>query len=53
MSGRTAEQKQLVGEQLLAALSNKKYLPQEFNKEIQLCVELIDMPRDDYFKQVV
>ncbi|MFH3855101.1 5-carboxymethyl-2-hydroxymuconate isomerase, partial [Acinetobacter baumannii] len=24
-----------------------------FNKEIQLCVELIDMPRDDYFKQVV
>ncbi|WP_220130577.1 5-carboxymethyl-2-hydroxymuconate Delta-isomerase [Acinetobacter baumannii] len=53
LSGRTAEQKQLVGEQLLAALSNKKYLPQEFNKEIQLCVELIDMPRDDYFKQVV
>ncbi|MBY8908070.1 5-carboxymethyl-2-hydroxymuconate isomerase, partial [Acinetobacter baumannii] len=27
--------------------------PQEFNTEIQLCVELIDMPRDDYFKQVV
>ncbi|SSM63550.1 Putative 5-carboxymethyl-2-hydroxymuconate delta isomerase [Acinetobacter baumannii] len=50
LSGRTAEQKQLVGEQLLAALSNKKYLPQEFNKEIQLCVELIDMPRDDYFR---
>ncbi|MDO7244417.1 5-carboxymethyl-2-hydroxymuconate Delta-isomerase [Acinetobacter pittii] len=53
LSGRTAEQKQLMGEQLLAALSNKKYLQPEFNKEIQLCVELIDMPREDYFKQVV
>ncbi|MBJ8434479.1 5-carboxymethyl-2-hydroxymuconate Delta-isomerase [Acinetobacter pittii] len=53
LSGRTAEQKQLMGEQLLAALSNKKYLQSEFNKEIQLCVELIDMPREDYFKQVV
>ena len=53
LSGRTAEQKQLMGEQLLAALSNKKYLHPEFNKEIQLCVELVDMPREDYFKQVV
>lgn len=42
-----------MGEQLLAALSNKKYLQPEFNKEIQLCVELVDMPREDYFKQVV
>ncbi|MBD0222656.1 5-carboxymethyl-2-hydroxymuconate isomerase, partial [Acinetobacter baumannii] len=32
---------------------NKKYLQQGFNKEIQLCVELVDMPREDYFKQVV
>ncbi|WP_447507471.1 5-carboxymethyl-2-hydroxymuconate Delta-isomerase [Acinetobacter lactucae] len=53
LSGRTAEQKQLMGEQLLAALSNKKYLQPEFHKEIQLCVELVDMPREDYFKQVV
>ncbi|EOQ73221.1 5-carboxymethyl-2-hydroxymuconate Delta-isomerase [Acinetobacter lactucae] len=53
LSGRTAEQKQLMGEQLLAALSNKKYLQPDFNKEIQLCVELVDMPREDYFKQVV
>ena len=53
LSGRTAEQKQLLGEQLLAALSNKKYLQPEFHKEIQLCVELVDMPREDYFKQVV
>ncbi|NUF82869.1 5-carboxymethyl-2-hydroxymuconate Delta-isomerase [Acinetobacter seifertii] len=53
LSGRTAEQKQLMGEQLLAALSNKRYLQQGFNKEIQLCVELVDMPREDYFKQVV
>ncbi|WP_217488713.1 5-carboxymethyl-2-hydroxymuconate Delta-isomerase [Acinetobacter oleivorans] len=53
LSGRTAEQKQLIGDQLLTALSNKHYLQQEFNKEIQLCVELVDMPREDYFKQVV
>ncbi|RIL14991.1 5-carboxymethyl-2-hydroxymuconate isomerase [Acinetobacter baumannii] len=52
LSGRTTEQKQLVGEQLLAVLSNKKYLPQEFNKEIQLCVEIIDMPRDDYLSKL-
>jgi 5-carboxymethyl-2-hydroxymuconate isomerase len=42
-----------MGDQLLAALSNKNYLQQEFNKEIQLCVELVDMPKEDYFKQVV
>jgi len=53
LSGRNAEQKQLMGDQLLSTLSRKKYLQQEFNKEIQLCVELIDMPREDYFKQVV
>ncbi|MBJ9720398.1 5-carboxymethyl-2-hydroxymuconate Delta-isomerase [Acinetobacter calcoaceticus] len=53
LSGRTAEQKQLMGDQLLATLSQKNYLQQEFNKEIQLCVELIDMPRENYFKQVV
>jgi len=53
LSGRNAEQKQLMGDQLLSTLSRKKYLQQEFNKEIQLCVELIDMPRENYFKQVV
>ncbi|MDC4732532.1 5-carboxymethyl-2-hydroxymuconate Delta-isomerase [Acinetobacter baumannii] len=46
LSGRTTEQKQLVGEQLLAVLSNKKYLPQEFNKEIQLCVEMALLHKD-------
>lgn len=53
LSGRTAEQKQLIGDQLLTALSQKNYLQEEVNQPIQLCVELIDMPREDYFKQVV
>ena len=53
LSGRTAEQKQLIGNQLLIALSQKNYLQEEVNQPIQLCVELIDMPREDYFKQVV
>ncbi len=53
LSGRTAEQKQFIGDQVLTALSQKNYLQQEINQPIQLCVELIDMPREDYFKQVV
>ncbi|USP41765.1 5-carboxymethyl-2-hydroxymuconate Delta-isomerase [Acinetobacter sp. XS-4] len=53
LSGRTAEQKQLIGDQVLTVISQKNYLQEDVNQPIQLCVELIDMPREDYFKQVV
>lgn len=50
LSGRTAAQKQDLGSVLLAILEQKAYLPVENQLLLQLCVEVIDMPSEYYFK---
>ena len=53
LSGRTDEQKQAAGEVLLKTLEQKTYLKSEAKYPIQICVEVIDMPRENYFKATV
>lgn len=53
LSGRTAAQKQDLGSVLLAILEQKNYLPVENQSPLQLCVEVIDMPSEYYFKASV
>ncbi len=49
MTGRTLEQRQLISEQLLTCLKNfDKY--QASGLEIQLCVEIAEMPKEVYGK---
>lgn len=49
MTGRTLEQRQLTSEQLLTCLKNfDKY--QASGLEIQLCVEIAEMPKEVYGK---
>ncbi|EXB49067.1 MULTISPECIES: 5-carboxymethyl-2-hydroxymuconate Delta-isomerase [Acinetobacter] len=50
LSGRTAAQKQDLGSILLTILEQKNYLPVENQLPLQLCVEVIDMPSEYYFK---
>ncbi|MCU4639793.1 MULTISPECIES: 5-carboxymethyl-2-hydroxymuconate Delta-isomerase [Acinetobacter] len=50
LSGRTAAQKQDLGSVLLAILEQKNYLLVENQSPLQLCVEVIDMPSEYYFK---
>ncbi|MEE9902081.1 5-carboxymethyl-2-hydroxymuconate Delta-isomerase [Acinetobacter haemolyticus] len=52
LSGRSAAQKQTLGQDLLKALEQKKYLKSEFEFPIQLCIEVIDMPKENYFKGI-
>jgi 5-carboxymethyl-2-hydroxymuconate isomerase len=52
LSGRTAEQKKQLGEALLQALKIKKYLQSESDFKTQICVEVIDIDKDNYFKDV-
>lgn len=53
LSGRTQEQKQAVGAALLHRLEQKSYIQSEVSFPIQLCVEVIDMPKENYFKATV
>lgn len=53
LSGRTAEQKKQLGEALLQALKIKKYLLSESDFKTQICVEVIDIDKDNYFKDVI
>ncbi|USA47798.1 5-carboxymethyl-2-hydroxymuconate Delta-isomerase [Acinetobacter sp. C26M] len=53
LSGRTQEQKQAVGTALLQRLEQKSYIQSELSYPIQLCVEVIDMPKEDYFKATI
>ncbi|ENW96181.1 5-carboxymethyl-2-hydroxymuconate Delta-isomerase [Acinetobacter sp. NIPH 298] len=50
LSGRTEQQKKTLGDSLLAILEQKTYMKAEIGSPIQLCVEVIDMPREHYFK---
>ncbi|WP_420001226.1 5-carboxymethyl-2-hydroxymuconate Delta-isomerase [Acinetobacter sp. LF10] len=53
LSGRTQVQKQAAGEALLRLLEQKDYLKNEAEYSIQLCVEVIDMPKENYFKATI
>ena len=53
LSGRTQVQKQAAGEALLRLLEQKGYLKNEAEYSIQLCVEVIDMPKENYFKATI
>lgn len=53
LSGRTEAQKQVAGKALLRILEQKDYLQNDFEFPIQLCVEVIDMPKENYFKAVI
>lgn len=53
LSGRTQQQKQTVGTALLNRLERKSYMLSEVGYPIQLCVEVIDMPKENYFKATV
>ncbi|ENX33693.1 hypothetical protein F889_02356 [Acinetobacter colistiniresistens] len=50
LSGRTQAQKQAAGAALLRQLEQKSYMQSKVSYPIQLCVEVIDMPKEDYFK---
>ncbi|EEH68930.1 putative 5-carboxymethyl-2-hydroxymuconate delta isomerase [Acinetobacter sp. ATCC 27244] len=52
LSGRSAAQKQILGQSLLRTLEHKIYLKSEFEFPIQLCIEVIDMPKENYFKGI-
>lgn len=47
LSGRTAEQKKQLGEALLQALKIKKYLQSDSDFKTQICVEVIDIDKDN------
>lgn len=53
LSGRTEAQKQVAGEALLGVLEQKNYMKAKIENSIQVCVEVIDMPREFYFKEIV
>ena len=53
LSGRTETQKKNLGECLLGILEQKNYLPSDTKIPVQLCVEVIDMPIEHYFKATV
>ena len=53
LSGRTQVQKQAAGKALLRLLEQKGYLKNEAEYLIQLCVEVIDMPKENYFKATI
>lgn len=53
LSGRTEAQKKMAGEALLLVLEQKNYMKSKIENSIQVCVEVIDMPREFYFKAIV
>ncbi|MBK0062097.1 MULTISPECIES: 5-carboxymethyl-2-hydroxymuconate Delta-isomerase [unclassified Acinetobacter] len=52
LSGRNQQQKQEIGEKILNTLISYSALQQQ-DFPVQSCVELIEMPKQDYFKQVI
>ncbi|MCU4414047.1 5-carboxymethyl-2-hydroxymuconate Delta-isomerase [Acinetobacter sp. WU_MDCI_Axc73] len=52
LSGRSSDQKQEIGQKVLDCLATNAILNQQ-QIPVQSCVELIDMPKQDYFKQVI
>lgn len=52
LSGRNQQQKTDIGESVFAALLADPKLNQQ-KIVVQSCVELIEMPKQDYFKQVI
>lgn len=52
LSGRNQQQKTDIGEKVFAALLADPKLNQQ-KIVVQSCVELIEMPKQDYFKQVI
>ena len=52
LSGRDQQQKQEIGENVLKVLLSYSTLQQQ-DFPVQSCVELIEMPKQDYFKHVI
>ncbi len=52
LSGRTEQQKTEIGEKVLQAVTSNQSLMNQ-KKPIQSCVEIVEMPKQDYFKQVI
>ena len=52
LSGRDQQQKQEIGENVLKILLSYSALQQQ-DFAVQSCVELIEMPKQDYFKHVI
>ena len=52
LSGRDQQQKQEIGENVLKILLSYSALQQQ-DFPVQSCVELIEMPKLDYFKHVI
>ena len=52
LSGRDQQQKQEIGENVLKILLSYSALQQQ-DFPVQSCVELIEMPKQDYFKHVI
>ncbi|MCL9675868.1 5-carboxymethyl-2-hydroxymuconate Delta-isomerase [Acinetobacter sp. ACZLY 512] len=52
LSGRTEQQKTEIGEKVLQAITSNQSLMSQ-KKPIQSCVEIVEMPKQDYFKQVI
>jgi 5-carboxymethyl-2-hydroxymuconate isomerase len=53
LDGRTDAQKQELGEALLHKLEQQAYFKLAPQFPIQLCVEMIDIPKQNYFKATV
>lgn len=52
LSGRTEQQKTEIGEKVLQAVTSNQSLMNQ-KKPIQSCVEIVEMPRQQYFKTVI
>ena len=52
LSGRDQQQKQEIGKNVLKVLLSYSALQQQ-DFHVQSCVELIEMPKQDYFKHVI
>ena len=53
LDGRTEAQKQGLGEALLRKLEQQTYFKSVPQFPIQLCVEMIDIPKQNYFKAMI
>lgn len=53
LDGRTDAQKQGLGEALLRKLEQQTYFKLDSQFPIQLCVEMIDIPKQNYFKAMI
>lgn len=52
-NGRTNEQKQRVREALMHVLTQQDYYKTDNDLQIQLCVQLLEMNKENYLKQIV